>query len=214
MRFKEARSILAVLCLALVVLAGAGVKSQTWCWTVLAWADAALIVFVMFFFRNPERTSPAGDQLVLSPADGTIIVVADAREDEYVQGPCTKVSIFLSVFNVHVNRIPVSGVVEYHQHRPGKCAMAFAAHASTENECNAIGIRHARGRVFFKQITGFVARRIVSYLRPEQTVKSGEIFGMMKFGSRVDLYLPKNVRLNVKCGDKVRAGETILGEIL
>jgi phosphatidylserine decarboxylase len=213
MMFKEARTILAVLGLVLVVLAVAGGRFHAWYWTALAWADVALMVFIVFFFRNPARTIPPGDQLVLSPADGTIIVVADAREDEFVQGHCTKISIFLSVFNVHVNRVPVSGVVQFHQHRPGKFAMAFAAHASTENECNAIGIQHGSYRIFFKQITGFVARRIVSYLTVGQNVKGGEIFGMMKFGSRVDLYLPKDARINVKLGDKVRAGETILGEL-
>jgi phosphatidylserine decarboxylase len=214
MMLKEARVILAVLGVVLAVLVVLDIKGHTWYLAALTLLDAALIAFTVFFFRNPARAVPAGEHLVLAPADGTVIVVEDGQEPEYLQGPCTKVSIFLSVFNVHVNRIPVDGVVEFHQHRPGKFALAFAPHASSVNECNAIGIRNGRGRVFFKQITGFVARRIVSYLTVGQPVKHGELFGMMKFGSRVDLFIPKNVRLNVKLGDKVRAGETILGELL
>jgi phosphatidylserine decarboxylase len=199
-----------------VVLAALGVVQYKWplrSIQVLMCLDVCLMIGTIFFFRNPSRTIPPGEHAVLAPADGTVILVQPCREETYLQAPATKVSIFLSVFNVHVNRIPLGGTVEYQHHEPGKFALAFDHRASDINEYNAVGINNSHGKIFFKQITGFVARRIVSYLNVGQTVARGEIFGMMKFGSRVDIFLPANIAVNVKRGDKVRAGETLLGEI-
>lgn len=213
MMFKEARFILLALVLVLAALAAVNYQWPGRSVRVLACLDLCLIAGVVFFFRNPARTIPPGDRAVLAPADGTIILVQPCREDVYLKAPATKVSIFLSVFNVHVNRIPLGGTVEYQHHQPGKFAMAFDHRASDINEYNAIGLNSGHGRIYFKQITGFIARRIVSYLTVGQTVAKGEIFGMMKFGSRVDMFLPATVAIKVKLGDKVRAGETLLGEI-
>ena len=174
---------------------------------------AALSLFMVFFFRDPGRTPPEGDNLILSAADGKIVSIANIERDEHLESAAIQVSTFLSPLDVHVNRNPLSGVIEFVKWHRGYFHAAFMAAASTENEQSIIAIRHGETRILVKQIAGILARRIVCYLNAGDAVKKGEKFGLIRFGSRVDLILPANTELRVKVGDRVRAGETIIGAI-
>ncbi len=170
---------------------------------------------VIYFFRDPERVTPEGDNLIISPADGVVVVVKEYEEGIYLKEKATQVSIFLSPLDVHVNRNPISGKLEYLKYHPGKYLMAWNEHASELNERADFGVLHGSGtKLFFKQITGFLARRIVYHIKAGDDLKAGERFGMMKFGSRMDIIVPDNVRIDVKEGDRTVAGESIIGEIL
>lgn len=169
---------------------------------------------VIYFFRDPERIPPDGDHLIISPADGKVVLIKEIEETVYLKGPATQVSIFLSPLDVHVNRNPISGKLEYLKYHPGKYLMAWDENASELNERADFGVLHSSGtKLFFKQITGFLARRIVYHIKEGDQLKTGERFGMMKFGSRMDVILPKNVEIHVKEGDRTWAGQSVLGEI-
>lgn len=174
---------------------------------ILACIVGALAAFVAYFFRDPQRTPPAGDDLILSPADGRVVVVEPLNEDE------TLLSIFLSVFDVHVNRAPIAGKVTGVEYREGRFMVANDKRASVENEQNVVTIENARVRVVFKQIAGLIARRIVFWKQLGSSVAGGEKVGLIKFGSRVDVILPRSVNVSVKVGDHVAGGLTIIGRI-
>ncbi len=169
-----------------------------------------LLAFTLFFFRDPERNTPSGGDLVVAPADGKVLFVRDVTEAEYLHGAAVQISIFMSPLNVHVNRYPVSGTVEYFRHFPGEYLVAFDEKASLRNERTHIGIAHPRGRVLFKQIAGFIARRIIAEVREGDAAVAGARFGMIKFGSRVDVILPRSVTVHVKAGESTVAGEMVL----
>tara|TARA_R110002096_G_scaffold28203_4_gene85617 strand:+ start:1082 stop:1732 length:651 start_codon:yes stop_codon:yes gene_type:complete len=170
---------------------------------------------VIYFFRDPERVTPEGDNFIISPADGVVVLIKEYEEGIYLKEKATQVSIFLSPLDVHVNRNPISGKLEYLKYHPGKYLMAWNEHASELNERADFGVLHASGtKLFFKQITGFLARRIVYHIKEGDDLTVGERFGMMKFGSRMDIIVPENVRIDVKVGDRTVAGESIIGEIL
>lgn len=170
-------------------------------------------VFNLYFFRDPERHIPADPNAILSPADGKIIQIIEVEEKDFFKSKVTRVSIFLSVFNVHINRVPISGKVDFFRYRPGSFLPAFKEKASMENEQTAIGIVNSNGKkVMFSQIAGIIARRIVCILREGHRAKAGERMGMIRFGSRVDVYfLNDSVELRVKVGDAVKGGESIIG---
>ena len=173
-----------------------------------------IFLLSVYFFRDPNRKSPAGDNLVLSPADGRVVEIVNENENLFVKEPVVRVSIFLSVFNVHVNRIPISGQVAYFDYKKGKFLAAFKRNASIENEQTIIGIQTPHGRVLFKQIAGFIARRIVCNIRLGDKVTGGDRFGIIKFGSRADIMMPQNgTTILVKKGQTVKAGQTIIGKI-
>lgn len=176
----------------------------------LAGSGILLMGFTLNFFRDPERNTPAGENLLISPADGKVISVIQTYDDEFLNSECYRIAIFMSPLNVHVNRIPISGKVEYLKYHPGKYLVAFEEKSSLNNERMSIGINSKFGKIKFTQIAGFVARRIVTDLKIGQDVRAGERFGMIKFGSRVDVFLPKNATIKVKPEDNVYAGETIL----
>ncbi len=169
-----------------------------------------IIVFTLYFFRDPERTTPQQDGAIFSPADGKIVLIKMVDEQKFLKGSGTQISIFMSPLNVHVNRIPVSGNVGHAQYIKGKYLVAFDDKASSENERNEIGIESKYGRVLYTQIAGYVARRIVSELKEGDIVTAGSRFGMIKFGSRVDVIVPADWKVLVKSGDIVTAGETVL----
>jgi len=171
----------------------------------------SISLFLFFFFRDPERTVPGGENLILSSADGKVIFIKSFDHLEFTGGSGTQVSVFMSVFDVHVNRAPISGQVKYFKYNPGKFLPAFQDKSSLENEQTELGIENDHGRVVLKQIAGIIARRIVCKIKPGDSVRAGERFGMIKFGSRIDLFLPANVEIKVKLNQKVRAGETIIG---
>ncbi len=169
---------------------------------------------VIYFFRDPERTPPEGENLVISPADGKVVLIKKIQEDVYLKSEATQVSIFLSPLDVHVNRNPISGVLEYLKYHPGKYLMAWDENASNLNERADFGVKHSSGtKLFFKQITGFLARRIVYHIKEGDDLKAGERFGMMKFGSRMDIIVPANVEIKVKEGDRTWAGQSVLAVI-
>jgi phosphatidylserine decarboxylase len=170
------------------------------------------LVFCLNFFRDPERTPPARDDVIVSPADGKILFVKEVIDDKFINGKAKQVSIFMSPFNVHVNRIPIDGTIEYLQYHEGKYLVAFEEKSSEKNERAEFGISSKYGKVFFKQIAGFIARRIIYEIKEGDSVKKGERFGMIKFGSRVDVIVPPNWQEKVKKDDIVYAGETILFE--
>jgi phosphatidylserine decarboxylase len=168
--------------------------------------------FVLWFFRNPERETPDAPGLVVSPADGKVIFVGEAEEADLLKGRAKKICIFMNVFNVHVNRNPCSGTVEEIRYYKGKFLVASLDKASSDNERNAVLVRTGDGKkVLTIQIAGLVARRIVCWLKEGMTVTRGERFGLIRFGSRLDVFLPLESTVSVKVGDKTRAGETPLG---
>ncbi len=169
--------------------------------------------FTLFFFRDPERNIPEGSY-ILAPADGKIISIEQVREDIYLGAPAKQISIFLSIMDVHVNRYPVSGKVEHVTYHPGKYLVAWHPKASELNERAEFGVVHESGlKVFFRQITGLVARRIVFHTREGDEVRAGDRFGLMKFGSRMDILLPADMEVLVKTGDKTIGGETIIAKL-
>jgi len=179
---------------------------------ILSGVTAVVFIFHFFFFRDPERPIPDNENLVLSPADGQIIKIQEINEPEYCKDTVQLVSIFMSVFNVHVNRMPVSGKVELLDYKKGRFLAAYADEAMEHNEQSIIGIRSSKGKIMFKQIAGLIARRIVCRAKEGDEYRAGQRFGMIKYSSRVDLYLPQNVKLKVKLKDKVKGGMSIIGE--
>jgi phosphatidylserine decarboxylase len=173
-----------------------------------------LLTFTLYFFRDPDRKPPGDDALVVAPADGKIILIAPIHDDEYVKEDAVQVSIFMSPLNVHVNRYPITGKVGYFRHFQGEFLVAFDDKASLRNERTHIGVENTRVKVLFKQIAGFVARRIVAPVKVGDSALQGERFGMIKFGSRVDVILPARVRLRVNLGDLTVAGETVIADIV
>ncbi len=181
-------------------------------WYKAAFVMTAISVFAVSFFRNPERRPPTGENLVVSPADGTVIYVGDVHEPRILKRRAVKVSIFMSVFNVHVNRMPESGRITEIHYNKGKFISANKEKASLDNEQNALVMETENGaNVMFVQIAGLVARRIVCWARPGDVLRRGERFGLIMFGSRLDIYLPPGSEVKVKPGDKTRAGETVVG---
>ncbi len=171
------------------------------------------LVFTLSFFRDPDRTTPDSEDVIVSPADGKILFVKKYDEGKFVQAKVNMISIFMSPLNVHVNRIPISGVVDYLKYHEGKYVAAFEDKASDQNERMEIGITCKHGKILFTQVAGMVARRIVTELETGDTVKIGNRFGMIKFGSRVDVYAPLNWKPKVLKDETVTAGETILFEL-
>jgi len=179
---------------------------------VLAVIFAMVTVFLTFFYRNPARTIQAEPGEILSTADGKVLSVEEIELD-YIGGKGSKVSIFLSVFDPHINRIPMDGHVDYVRYNPGKFFTAFSDKASSDNENVEIGLSYGSGRLVFKIIAGILARRIEYTLEDNQDVTAGDIFGMIHFGSRAEFFLPESVEVQVKAGDQVKAGLTVIGKV-
>jgi phosphatidylserine decarboxylase len=172
-----------------------------------------LLLFTLYFFRDPDRNTPKGDNLVVAPADGEVVAISPLREEEYLKKDAIQVSIFMSPLNVHVNRFPISGTVGFYRYIPGEYIMAFEEKSSVRNERTLIGIENARCRVLFKQVAGFIARRIVAHVSVGDHAGAGERFGMIKFGSRVDVIVPREAGISVKLGEKTVGGETVIAVI-
>lgn len=179
---------------------------------ILFWCAFGFFLFSLWFFRDPNRLIPDDPNAIVCPADGKVISIQEV-EDAFV-GKCTRIAIFMSVVSVHVNRVPINGVVKNIEYIHGKFLSAFKPETSLENERNAISIENERLRIKVVQIAGIVARRIISYVIVGDELKRGERFGMIQFGSRVELFVPPIVRICVRPGEKVTSGETIIGEIL
>jgi phosphatidylserine decarboxylase len=180
--------------------------------TWVAYAGLAATTFVLCFFRDPERFIPEKEHAVVSPADGKVIIVEKVQDDDYLQQEVYKISIFMNVFNVHVNRLPLSGTVKKIIYKPGKFHSADSEKSALYNENCATILEADNGvKVAFVQVAGLIARRIINWLELEEKAVKGERFGLIRFGSRVDVYLPADTAIAIKKGQKVRAGETVLG---
>lgn len=174
----------------------------------------ALFVIVLQFFRNPKRTFTNGENLVICPADGKVVVIEETEEGEYFKDKRLQVSIFMSPINVHINRNPISGVVKFFKYHPGKYLAAWNPKSSTENERTTIVVEHANGTpILFRQIAGALARRIVWYIKEGDKVAQTEEFGFIKFGSRVDIFLPVGTKVNLQLGEVVEGGITVLAKL-
>ena len=173
-----------------------------------------MTILIFFFFRDPDRIVPDFVNVIVSPADGKIVSIETDQSVSFCKEKMQKLSIFLSFIDVHVNRIPFSGQVEIREYKSGRYHPAFNSVSSEANEQLLIGIKTHYGPIFIKQIAGFIARRIVCYLHPGDNVQRGERYGMIKFGSRVEIYLPLNVSLQVQVGERVRGGSYIIGEFI
>ena len=210
-------NIIVMLAVAAVLIAAAFFVNKSWLTYILAIAGIMLTFFTLWFFRDPDRNIPEkalkNDKIVLAPADGKIVQVIDAPENEFIGKDAVQISIFLSPLDVHVNRSPANGVVKYFEYFPGEYLVAYHDKASSANEQTHIGLENSAGRIFFKQIVGIIARRLVWDIKTGDTLEAGQRFGMMKFGSRMDIIIDAGSKINVEVGQSVVAGETIIAEL-
>ena len=208
MRLKtlsEARWIL----LLFAVLAAVGAVFSAWLW----WFFFLLFFFTVAFFRDPERMAPPDPNLIVAAADGTVVDIVESDETQVLKTRTRRVGIFLSIFDVHTNRAPIDGRVVYRQHREGLCLDARRADCSEKNESMTWAFENPRVTIVVRQITGAIARRIVAWAQMGDELKKGERFGMIRFGSRTELYLPLNAEVLVKTGDHVLGGSTIIARL-
>ena len=183
---------------------------------VIGWitvmAILGLLIFILSFFRIPRRDYPAGDEIIVAPCDGTVVVIEEVEADEYFKDRRLQLSIFMSPLNVHVNRNPVGGEVMYSQYHKGKYLVAWHPKSSTENERHSVVYKSGEKELLVKQIAGALAKRIVNYLKPGDKVKQAEEMGFIKFGSRVDLLLPIGTKVEVQMNQKVKGGVSVLAK--
>ncbi len=184
-----------------------------WLAYCLSTVPVSFMGFSLFFFRVPSRNTVQGDNVVTSVADGKVVVIEKVFEKEYINGECLQVSVYMDFFNVHVNFWPIDSEVEYYKYHPGKYMLAFLPKASELNEHSSVGIKTQYGPILFKQLAGTFARRIVTYADPGAIVKKGEQCGVIKFGSRIDIYLPLDADIKVQIGDYVKACESVIAEL-
>lgn len=211
-----AREGLVFIVIAALIAAGGyalALNRRSWPLWLLAFVLTLLAIWVAYFFRDPERTGERGKELVIAPADGKIVQIANVDEPEFLQSPAARISIFMNVFDVHVNRYPVSGTVRYVHYNKGKFINAAADKASLENEQSSVGIETESYRVLVRQIAGLIARRIVTYATLGERVSQGDRMGIIRFGSRVDVFLPRDAKVRVKVGQTTVAGVTVLAEL-
>ena len=204
-----------ILIAALIAVAGyaAALTRRSWPLWLLAFALTLVALWVAYFFRDPERTGERGDRLIIAPADGKVVMITEVDEPTFVHGRAVRVSIFMNVFNVHVNRYPVSGTVRYVHRNPGKFLNAAVEQSSLENEQTSVGLDASGQRILVRQIAGLIARRIHTYSREGERVEQGERMGIIRFGSRVDVFVPPASQVRVKVGDNTIAGVTIIAEL-
>jgi phosphatidylserine decarboxylase len=211
---KEGYTTIAITLVSAAIMVGLASLLNHWTAYIVYGLAAVLVGLILNFFRDPDRDLPEDEYQIVAPADGKVIEVKSVEEPEYLKGKGKQISIFLSLFDVHVNRIPMSGKLEYLQYHPGEYLLAWHEKSSELNERADFGVKHSSGtKIFFRQITGFLARRIVYHIGEGDEVRAGERFGMMKFGSRMDIVVPENVDITVGEGDYTTGGESILGRI-
>jgi phosphatidylserine decarboxylase len=191
----------------------AAIAWRSWPLWLLAFALIILALWVAYFFRDPERTGQRGGGLVIAPADGRVVMITEVDEPAFLHGKALRISIFMNVFNVHVNRYPVSGTVRFVHYNPGKFLNAATDKSSLENEQMSVGIEDGTLRVLVRQIAGLVARRIVTYSREGDQVEQGERMGIIRFGSRVDVFLPTSATPAIKVGETTMAGSSVIAKL-
>ena len=192
---------------------GVALAKRSWPLWLLAFALTLMALWVAYFFRNPERTGERGDRLVIAPADGRVVMITEVDEPTFVNARTVRISIFMNVFNVHVNRYPVSGVVRSVVRKPGRFLNAVTEESSLENEQTSVGIESGPYRILVRQIAGLIARRIITDSREGEHVRQGDRMGLIRFGSRVDVFVPVGSAVKVKVGDIVLSGTTVIAEL-
>ncbi|MBL7812788.1 MAG: phosphatidylserine decarboxylase family protein [Bacteroidetes bacterium] len=197
--------ILGVLCFGVHFLVGDG-----WIFSAVLALSIVFYALIVQFFRNPARYTPVDENSIIAPADGKVVVIEEVEEPEYFKDKRIQISIFMSPVNVHVNRFPVSGKVAYQKYYKGKYLVAWHPKSSTENERTTVVVQSAKGAVLFRQIAGALARRIVCYAKEGQPAAQGAEFGFIKFGSRVDIFVPLTAKVNVTLNQKTVGGETVI----
>ena len=222
---REGLAFIIVAALIAAAAYAAALTRRSWPLWLFAFVLTLVALWVAYFFRDPERTGARGDQLIIAPADGKVVMVTEVDEPTFVHGRAKRVSIFMNVFNVHVNRYPVDGVVKYIHYNKGKFFNAAAEKSSLENEQMSVGLETTPAdtgrtprvgttqKILVRQIAGLIARRIVTYSKVGEQVKQGDRMGIIRFGSRVDLFLPIGSTVRGKLGDMTTAGVTVLGEL-
>jgi phosphatidylserine decarboxylase len=191
-----------------------GALRQSMGWYIAAVPLVIIACWVVYFFRDPERTGERGDTLVVSPADGLVVMITDVDEPSYIAGKATRISIFMNVFNVHVNRYPVNGTVRFLKYNKGKFLNAAHEKASLDNEQMSVGIESGSRRILVRQIAGLIARRIVNYARNGDAAAQGTRMGIIRFGSRVDVFIPPESAIRVRVGEHTVAGTTVLADLV
>lgn len=210
---REGYLYIGIAALAVVAAFALAVARRSWTLWLLAVIVTLIALWVAYFFRDPERTGDRGARLVVAPADGRLIMMTEVDEPAFVQGRAFRMSIFMNVFNVHVNRYPVDGVVRYVQYNKGKFINAAAEKSSLENEQMSVGIESGEHRILVRQIAGLIARRIVTYSKIGDIARQGDRMGIIKFGSRVDVFVPTDAQVIAKVGDLTTAGTTVLADL-
>jgi phosphatidylserine decarboxylase len=211
-----AREGLIFIAIAALIAAGTfalALNRRSWPLWLLAFLLTIVALWVAYFFRDPERTGERGDRVVIAPADGKVVLIQDVDEPAFMGGRSKRISIFMNVFNVHVNRYPVSGTVKYVKYNPGKFLNAAVEKSSMENEQMSVGIETGGVRILVRQIAGLIARRIVTYSKEGEHVEQAQRMGLIRFGSRVDVFLPLDAVIKVKIGDMTIAGSTVIAEL-
>ena len=199
---------------AVIIAFVAALHYRSWPVWLLAILITVVALWCAYFFRDPERTGPRGADLIVAPADGKILMITNVDEPLFVHGKATRISIFMNIFNVHVNRYPVDGRVDFVHYNKGKFLNAAAEKSSLENEQMSVGVTTPSGvRILTRQIAGLIARRIVTYSKVGDEARQGERFGIIRFGSRVDVFVPTDATINAKLGDMTTAGTTVLAEL-
>ena len=186
---------------------------RSWALWLLAIVMTVIALWVAYFFRDPERTGPRGPQVVISPADGKLILITEIDEPNFIGGKALRLSIFMNVFNVHVNRYPIDGTVAYTHYNKGKFLNAAAEKSSLENEQSSVGIQSGPYKILVRQIAGLIARRIVTYSKVNDRAVQGDRFGLIRFGSRVDVFIPTDSKVLAPLGTLTTAGTTVLAEL-
>ena len=210
---REGFPFIGIAALAAAIAFGLALSRRSFTIWLVALGLLVVALWVAYFFRDPERTGSRGDLLVVSPADGKVVMISEVDEPTFIHGRAIRVSIFMNVFSVHVNRYPVSGTVRHVHYAAGKFLSAVRDESSVANEMRSVGIETGGGRVLVRQIAGLIARRIVTYSREGDRAVQGERFGIIRFGSRVDVFIPNDSKVLVPLGQQVTAGTTVLAEL-
>ena len=189
------------------------ISRRSWALWLVAFVFVLVALWVAYFFRDPERAGERGDSLVVAPADGRVLMITDVDEPSFVHGKVTRISIFMNIFNVHVNRYPIGGTVRYVHYNPGKFLNAAAEKSSLENEQMSVGLEANGRKVLVRQIAGLIARRIVTYSKEGDVARQGDRYGLIRFGSRVDIFVPAGSGIRVHVGETTSAGVTVLADL-
>lgn len=210
---REGLSFIVISALVAAGAFGVALSRRSWPLWLLAFLLTVVALWVAYFFRDPQRHGERGERIVISPADGKVVMITEVDEPTFMKARAIRISIFMNVFNVHVNRYPVSGIVRLVQRKPGRFLNAAAEESSLENEQSSIGIEAGSNHVLVRQIAGLIARRIVTDAKEGDRVQQGERMGLIRFGSRVDVFLPLGSTIRVKPGDVTFSGVTVIADL-